>query len=189
MSQEKQVLRRTLRARRLLLSQQPERCEALITNLLTLLSECMKTPQGVLGFYMALPGEVEVTVALTQWAKVHHQRLALPYVDKSNRSMHYRLWREGDPLSPDTAGILAPLGEPVVPQIVLAPCVGYARNPLFRLGNGGGYFDRWLIASREQVSAIGLAFEELAVDPALFEPFDIPMDWVVTECSCLSTHG
>ncbi len=156
--------------------QERGRSEQMIERLCTLLVEI--NPRSV-GLYSAMRGEVDVAPALLQWAERRGVQLALPFVYKETRSMCYRLWSSESPLVKDTAGITASIGEECVPEVVVAPCVGYSTEG-WRLGNGGGYFDRWM-SDHPNIRAIGLAFEELVVPATLFEPFDLPMHWIVTE--------
>jgi len=63
---------------------------------------------------------------------------------------------------------------------VLAPLVGFDRE-CYRLGYGGGYFDRTLAALAPRPLAIGVGFAVQAIATIYPQPFDIPMDVVVTE--------
>jgi len=68
----------------------------------------------------------------------------------------------------------------VMPDAVLVPLVGYDPSG-FRLGYGGGYFDRTLAAARPRPCAIGLGYED-SVLPTIFpQRHDIPMDLIVTD--------
>ena len=66
----------------------------------------------------------------------------------------------------------------VEPEVILVPCVGVTREG-YRLGNGGGYFDRWL-AERNPVT-VAVAYEALVTEDFAPEEFDIPLDWILTE--------
>ena len=68
----------------------------------------------------------------------------------------------------------------VMPQAVLAPLVGFDRQ-CYRLGYGGGYFDRTLAALSPRPLAIGVGFEISQIETIYPQPFDIPMDVIVTE--------
>jgi 5,10-methenyltetrahydrofolate synthetase len=63
---------------------------------------------------------------------------------------------------------------------VLAPLVGFDRQ-CYRLGYGGGYVDRTLAALSPRPLAIGVGFELSLIETIYPQPFDIPMDLVVTE--------
>jgi 5,10-methenyltetrahydrofolate synthetase len=70
--------------------------------------------------------------------------------------------------------------EVVVPQAVLAPLVGFDRQ-CYRLGYGGGYFDRTLAALSPRPLAIGVGFEMSQIETIFPQSFDIPMEVIVTE--------
>lgn len=71
-------------------------------------------------------------------------------------------------------------GEVVVPDAVLVPPVGFDRLG-YRLGYGGGYFDRTLAALSPRPIAIALAREVSRIETIHPQPHDVPMDFIVTE--------
>ena len=95
--------------------------------------------------------------------------------------MHYRAWDGRAPAVVDECGIPSSDGAPVAPDVVLVPCVGFTREG-FRLGYGGGYFDRWL-ALHDGVTAVGVAWAIGQTDAASYEaqPHDRPLTLIVTE--------
>lgn len=95
--------------------------------------------------------------------------------------MHYRAWDGSAPPLRDGCGIAACDGPPVVPDVVLVPCVGFTRSG-YRLGYGGGYFDRWM-AAHPHVTAVGVAWSvgELSETDFAPETHDQPLTLVVTE--------
>jgi len=106
---------------------------------------------------------------------------ALPVVVDKKGPLEYRAWRPGDPLVDGVWGIPVPKKrEVVVPQAVLAPLVGFDRD-CYRLGYGGGYFDRTLAALVPRPLAIGVGFEFARLETIHPQDFDIPMDLIVTE--------
>ena len=108
---------------------------------------------------------------------------ALPVVVDKKGPLEYRAWRPGDPLVDGVWGIPVPeRREVVVPQTVLAPLVGFDRD-CYRLGYGGGYFDRTLAALSPRPMAIGVGFEFSRLDTIHPQPFDVAMDVVVTEAA------
>ncbi len=132
-----------------------------------------------LGLYWPLEGEFNAVQALLghAWPEEAPQ-LALPYCYRTPRRMDYRRWDGSEPAGVDEVGIAAPTGGVVVPDVVLAPCVGFTREG-FRLGYGGGYFDRWL-AEHPGVTTVGLAW---SVGEAQFavEAHDLPLGVILTE--------
>jgi 5-formyltetrahydrofolate cyclo-ligase len=106
---------------------------------------------------------------------------ALPVVVDKKGPLEYRLWQPGDPLVDGVWGIPVPeRREVVVPDAVLAPLVGVDRQ-CYRLGYGGGYFDRTLASLSPRPLAIGVGFELSRLETIYPQHFDIPMDLVVTE--------
>jgi 5-formyltetrahydrofolate cyclo-ligase len=101
-----------------------------------------------LGVYWPLPGEFDPGPLAGAWA------LALPFA-VPGQGMHYRRWDGAAPGLRDGCDIPSSAGAPVLPDVVLAPCVGFTAEG-FRLGYGGGFFDRWL-AEHPGVLAVGVA--------------------------------
>lgn len=136
-----------------------------------------------LGAYWAVRGEFNVTRILAADAglQVSQVPLALPASRRAPREMQFRLWDGRSPAARDDWGIPTADGPPVVPDVVLVPCVGHTPSAL-RVGYGGGYFDRWLAAHRHVV-AVGVGWSGGAVDDREFaaEPHDVPLALVVTE--------
>jgi len=95
--------------------------------------------------------------------------------------MQYRLWDRSAPLLCDECGIPSASGPAVLPDVVLVPCLGFTRSG-FRLGYGGGYYDRWL-AANPQVRAVGVAWSATEVSEAELAPqsHDQPLMLIVTE--------
>lgn len=81
---------------------------------------------------------------------------ALPFARRDPAEMVFRRWDGSAPSAQDECGIATSTGAVAVPDVVLVPCVGFTREG-FRLGYGGGYFDRWL-ALHPGVTTIGLAW-------------------------------
>ncbi len=100
--------------------------------------------------------------------------------------MQYRRWDGMAPVRRDECGIFTSSGKEVVPDVVLAPCVGFTRSG-YRLGYGGGYFDRWL-ALYPHVTVVGVACSFCELDEAEFiaEPHDQPLTVIVTEQGVVS---
>ncbi len=134
-----------------------------------------------LGLYWPHRAEFNAPGALADDEGLAKSPLALPFARRSPRELHYRLWAGGAPEAVDECGIPTSDGPEVVPDVVLAPCVGYTDSG-FRLGYGGGYFDRWL-AAHPQVCAVGVAWAAARIDDALLAPapHDIRLALIVTE--------
>jgi 5,10-methenyltetrahydrofolate synthetase len=134
-----------------------------------------------LGLYWPVRSEFNAPVAFTGAAARELWALALPFARRRPVEMHYRCWDGQPPTLVDECGIPSCTGDAVVPDVVLVPCLGFTSTH-FRLGYGGGYFDRWL-AAHSHVTAVGVAWSVGAIDAQDFEPqaHDRPMMLVVTE--------
>ena len=107
--------------------------------------------------------------------------LALPFAHREPPSMRYRLWDGTEPTERDGCGILTATGAPAVPDVVLVPCVGFTDDG-YRLGYGGGFFDRYL-ATHPDTTAVGVAWSVGRMPPEAFQParHDRALMLVVTE--------
>jgi len=150
------------------------------TRLRALLAE---RPGITLGVYWPFQAEFDPR-PFVDWLIAEGSAAALPAVIDKNGPLEYRAWRPGDPLVDGVWNIPVPERRAVVlPQAVLAPLVGFDRE-CYRLGYGGGYFDRTLAALAPRPWAIGVGFEASMIDTIRPQPHDIPMDLIVTE-ACL----
>ncbi|WP_322419109.1 5-formyltetrahydrofolate cyclo-ligase [Mesorhizobium huakuii] len=108
-------------------------------------------------------------------------RTALPIVVEKGRPLIFRAYKPGDRLEKGVWNIPIPAeGDPVLPEIVIAPIVGI--DPAhYRLGYGGGFFDRTLAAMPFKPLVIGVGYELQRIATIHPQPHDIPMDRIVTE--------
>jgi len=134
----------------------------------------------VLGVYWPFQAEFNPR-PLIDWLIAQGSSVALPAVIDRKGPLEYRAWRPGEPLVDGVWNIPVPQNrEIVIPHAVLAPLVGFDRR-CYRLGYGGGYFDRTLAALSPRPRAIGVGFELSRIETIYPQSFDIPMDLVVTE--------
>lgn len=106
---------------------------------------------------------------------------ALPLVVERGRPLAFRPWAPGAPMVRGFWNIPVPAEGPEVrPDVVLAPVVGFDAAG-YRLGYGGGYFDRTLAALAPRPRAIGVGLEAARIATIHPQPHDIPMQAVVTE--------
>lgn len=109
-------------------------------------------------------------------------RTALPIVVAKGQPLNFRAWKNGDPIDRGVWNIPIPAAEaPLVqPDVVIAPVVGF--DPMcFRLGYGGGFFDRTLAAMPRKPRVLGVGYRQQAIQTIYPQPHDIAMDMVVTE--------
>ena len=106
---------------------------------------------------------------------------ALPIVIEKNAPLVFRTWGKGGNLVSGVWNIPVPAdGAEVVPNVVIAPVVGF--DPAcYRLGYGGGFFDRTLATFSPRPIIIGVGYAEAAITTIHPLPHDIPMDVIITE--------
>ena len=108
-------------------------------------------------------------------------RIALPVVIKKGWPLEFRIWSPGDPLERGVWNILVPShGPSVQPDTVVAPVVGFD-DANYRLGYGGGFFDRTLTAMPKRPLVVGVGFAHSRIPTIYPQPHDIPMNVIVTD--------
>lgn len=144
------------------------------------LRELLADIAGPLGVYWPFRAEFDPR-RLVDWAIAGGRTVALPVVVDKKGPLEYRAWRPGEPLTDGVWGIPVPERRVLVtPATVLAPLVGFDAQ-CYRLGYGGGYFDRTLAVLSPPASAIGVGFEAQRIETIHPQAFDIAMDLIVTE--------
>jgi 5-formyltetrahydrofolate cyclo-ligase len=95
----------------------------------------------------------------------------------------FHAWAPDTPMQPGHHRIPEPAsGRVVIPELLLIPCVGFDAEG-YRLGYGGGYYDRTLAAwpGGKQPVTVGIAYEACRVDALDRETHDIPLDVIITD--------
>lgn len=135
---------------------------------------------GVLGFCWPYRAEPDLRAFVMRWlAGGAGRRAALPVVVDKAQPMVFRRWHPEVELVADRYGIpIPPDDETLVPDVVLVPLNAFDAAG-FRIGYGGGYFDRTLEVMDSL--AVGVGFEIGRRDTVFPQPHDRPMRWVVTE--------
>ncbi len=134
----------------------------------------------VVGFCWPNKGEVDPR-PLIQKLRGQGSRVVLPAVVARKQPLEFREWWLGSPMKTGVLGIPIPDGTSVlVPDAVLVPPVGFSDEG-WRLGYGGGYFDRTLAALSPQPLKICVAYELSRIPTIHPQPYDVPMDFIVTE--------
>ncbi|HEY8857220.1 MAG TPA: 5-formyltetrahydrofolate cyclo-ligase, partial [Rugosibacter sp.] len=111
--------------------------------------------------------------------------VAMPVVVARDTPMVFRAWTPTTPMGRDRYGIPIPTaGEELVPSIVLLPLVAFD-DAGYRLGYGGGYFDRTLAVQVPRPLTIGVGFEIARVPSIRPQAHDVPLDVIITEAGCV----
>jgi 5-formyltetrahydrofolate cyclo-ligase len=107
-------------------------------------------------------------------------RIALPVALQLGQPLTFREWRPDSKMAHGLWKIPYPAeGPEVSPTTVLAPLVGFDAA-CYRLGYGGGFFDRTLAAMVRKPMVIGLGYPQLQIATVFPQSHDIPMNWIVT---------
>lgn len=171
--------RQLLEARRAGLAQAPGAEAHLASAVRDLITQL--EPQ-CLGLYWPLEGEFNAAAWALEaghaFKDIFDMQLALPFARKEGRQMAYRRWDGQTPRVQDECGIASSDGAVVLPDVILVPCVGYTREG-YRLGYGGGYFDRYL-AAHPGATTVGLAWSWGETQFAV-EAHDRPLSVILTE--------
>ena len=134
----------------------------------------------VLGLYWPIRGEID----LRELARRHVASggiVALPVVVKSAAPVEFWHWQPGVPMREGLWNIPVPAERKVVaPTVLIVPLVGFDRSK-FRLGYGGGFYDRTLAAAEPRPHTIGVAFADAELPTIYPQPHDIPMNAIVTD--------
>ena len=109
---------------------------------------------------------------------------ALPVVIAKNTPLVFRQWAPGDALVLGRWDIQVPPEDApeVLPDVLLVPLLAFDRKG-FRLGYGGGFYDRTLekLRALKKVTAIGIAYAGQEMDTVPRDAFDQRLDWIMTE--------
>lgn len=137
-------------------------------------------PTITAGFCWPYKAEFDARPVVTRWWQ-SGVRLALPRVQAKGQPLLFDEWYPDARMDAGAYGIPVPQGtRELVPDMILIPVNGFDGSG-YRLGYGGGYFDRTLAAIQPRPVAVGLGYELLRIDSLVPQSFDIPMDFVVTE--------
>jgi 5-formyltetrahydrofolate cyclo-ligase len=184
-SEEKKALRQQLIAQRLNMPDRLRRAD--------LLQQVMRIwlvgrSDHVIGAYWPIKGEFDPLPALHRWKEDGEltdqeqlRRIGLPVVDKLHQTLKFHAWFPGCPMEEDAYGIPKPKDtEVIVPTLLFVPCVGYSVGG-FRLGYGGGFYDRTLAQLEPKPFTVGLGFAQGYLPDLEPEAHDVPLDAILNE--------
>jgi 5-formyltetrahydrofolate cyclo-ligase len=113
--------------------------------------------------------------------------VGVPVILAAATPLQFRAWSPDARMVAGEFGALIPAdGDWVVPEVLIVPLLSFDRRG-FRLGYGGGFYDRTLegLRTRGPVTAIGYAYAAQEVDDVPIEPTDQPLDMIVTEAGVI----
>ena len=142
----------------------------------------------VIGAYWPIKGEFDPLPALHRWKEDGElleeplrRRIGLPVVDPQTKTLSFHVWYPGCPMQEDAYNIPKPKDtEEIVPTLLFVPCLGYAPGG-YRLGYGGGFYDRTLAQLSPKPFTVGLGFAQSYLDDFTPEEHDMPLDALLNE--------
>lgn len=139
--------------------------------------------------YWPIKGEPDLRPLM---AELHERgvTVALPLVETKAAPLTFRVWTPRTRMVRGDWNIPVPPPDApeVKPDITLAPLVGWTDDG-YRLGYGGGYFDRTLAALRPRPFVIGIGFDTARLETIYPQPHDIPLDVILTQTGERTRRG
>ena len=109
------------------------------------------------------------------------RRIGLPVINKQHKTLTFHAWYPGCEMEEDAYGIPKPKNtELIVPTLLFVPCVGYGPGG-YRLGYGGGFYDRTLASLQPRPATVGLGYTVGYVDDFEPEAHDQPLDAILND--------
>lgn len=182
MTNKVELRKRILKIRQNLAPEYMKECSERIVNRLLQIPQYQNASHIL--FYMPIRHEVDVRDAIeVSWKK--GKKVVLPRVRAGKKEMDGYLVERWEDLEEGSYGILEPIPNPmrlVNPEeisLVVTPGVAFDRQG-FRLGYGGGYYDRFFAQSNFGAWRIGVAYPEQIVSTTYPEAHDFRMHMVLT---------
>ena len=178
-SWRRQQRERLLAARQSVTSDARSTATAIISGKLNRVAAALKC--RVVGLYWPIRNEI----SLLHWGRTLAESagitLCLPVVVKPKAPLEYWRWTPGEAMQSGFWNIPVPARRDVLsPDLMLAPLVGFDQAN-YRLGYGGGYFDRTLASRDPRPTVIGVGYDLGALETIFPQPHDIPMNAILTE--------
>lgn len=147
------------------------------------LADVPRTSGASIAGYFPIRSEADPIPLMSELGQLGHT-CALPRVTGADKALRFFRWTPGDKTDEGAFGTQVPVKKAaeIIPDILLIPLVAFDLNG-FRLGYGGGFYDRTLEALRAKrpCLAVGIAYSVQEYDTLPQDVYDQPLDWVVTE--------
>ncbi len=197
LAEEKSELRKEMarRRRQAMDGAAPDLAERLLASFATIsLGEAAagrSAGAGVASGYLPIRSELDPRPVMASLADAGW-RLALPVVVAANSPLQFRAYSFGDALVKGRFDTEVPGDDKqeLVPSLLLVPLLAFDRRG-YRLGYGGGFYDRslTLLRRRGPVLAVGLAFREQEIERVPADKMDQRLDWIVTQGEAIRIGG
>ena len=125
--------------------------------------------------------EIPAQLATESMANRSPRKIGLPVVNKLHKTLTFHAWYPGCPMEEDAYGIPKPKDtEVIVPTLLFVPCVGYGPGG-YRLGYGGGFYDRTLATLQPRPITVGLGYSQGWLPDMEPEAHDIALDVILND--------
>ncbi len=134
-----------------------------------------------IGGYYPINSEIDC-LGILKKLEINNLRISLPVTRKYN-SMDFYEWSFNEPLNISKIGIPEPsMEKKVYPDVLIVPLVGFDKNN-FRLGYGGGFYDRYIkkISNKKKVLTVGFGFSFQEINKIPINKFDQKLDIILTD--------
>ena len=177
---EKQNIRKFLIDRRNELSPEYEKKNNSHIHLKTLLED---TGKCRIGSYFSFRNEISTKLIHELLFSLEYE-ISLPCINNKDQNLIFRNWKTNDDLEKNKYGILQPKEDAVeyYPEMIIVPLVGFSTSG-YRLGYGGGYYDRFIDAKNKssKIITVGFGYTFQEVNDLPIESHDQKLNWILTE--------
>ena len=177
---EKQNIRKFLIDRRNELSSEYDQKNNSHIHIKTLLAD---TGICKIGSYFPFRNEISTKLIHELLFSLNFE-ISLPCINDKDQNLIFRSWKTNDDLVKNKYGILQPKEDAIEdhPEMIIVPLVGFSMLG-YRLGYGGGYYDRFIDAKNKsgKIITVGFAYTFQEVDDLPIEPHDQKLNWILTE--------
>lgn len=155
----------------------PSVSAALIDNLTSWISE---QSYSTVGFYLPIFHEVDLVPFMASWLEQNPgKKAAIPVIE--NNQMFFAEWSSETKLTKGIFNTLIPQTiRGIAPDLLLVPCLGFD-NSNYRLGYGGGWYDRYLSQTNPRPFTVGIAYSQCRIETIEPEETDIPLGLIITD--------
>lgn len=141
--------------------------------------------------FVSFNNEIKTHQLIKKWLK-EDKDLYLPYIDKDDNLMKIcQINNFESDLKKGVYGILEPKKEirsnnlKVNLDTVIVPGLVYDKKG-YRIGYGGGYYDKFLSTLNSSVKKIGIVYSDFIVDSLPKDHYDIPVDKIITDLKIIN---
>ena len=136
----------------------------------------------IIGGYYPVNSEIDILEVLKNLEKKIDAQISLPVIKKNNEMDFYK-WSTNNLLKLNKYGIPEPeKNKKVFPDILFIPVVAFD-NRLYRIGYGGGYYDRYIqkVSNKKKLLKVGIAYSCQKIDKVPINKYDKKLDIIITE--------